>query len=185
MELTEILNHHRLTYLKQLNSFYEKRIEGAKEILISLNSPEEGLLFKLSRFDYLIKIDGEFKIEELSPDTFSNHPKLDFKLEKLTIELNPFFWNGCEFVIDKIYENIDWLRNWTKKWIDEKDEKSTDENGFCGVIHSVTYPIVENQVTKFTIDFGTADVYAFIELINEIQLSGAERVIINSFDLIG
>nr|MBI1231527.1 hypothetical protein [Cytophagales bacterium] len=184
MELEEIISHQRQTYLKQLGLFYDKRTEGAKEILMALNSQEEGLLFKLSRLDYLIKLDGEFKIEELSPDTYSNHSQIDFQLGQLTIELNPFFWHGCEFAIDKEYENIDWLRNWTKKWIDEEDEMPTDENGFCGAIHSVSYPTFENHITRFTVDFGTVSVDAFMELIEEINVTGANKIIINSFDLI-
>src|SRR5688572_8045961 len=156
MNLEEILSHQRQSYIKQLTAFYEHRTEGAKEILMALNSEEETLLFKLSRLDYLIKVDGEFKIEELSPDTYSNHSPINFTYGQLQIELNPFFWHGCEFIIDKEYDDFDWLKSWTKTWIDEEDKFQADSDGFTGAIHSVSYPITEQQKTKFTVDLGTA-----------------------------
>lgn len=51
MEFEEIISHQRQSYIKQLKSFYEHQTEGAKEILMELNSEEETLLFKLSRLD--------------------------------------------------------------------------------------------------------------------------------------
>ena len=183
MEFEEILSHQRQSYIKQLKGFYEHRTEGAKEILMELNGEEETLLFKLSRLDYLVKIDGEFKIEELSPDTYSNHPPVNFTYGQLQIELNPFFWHGCEFIIDKEYGDIDWLKTWTKAWIDEHDKFQNDSDGFTRAIHNVSYPTVEQQKTKFTVDFGTSAVDTFMDLVNIIKDTGANRLIINSFDM--
>jgi hypothetical protein len=185
MEFEEVIAHQRQSFVKQLKSFYENRKEGAREILMALNSEEETLLFKLYRPDYLIKADGEFKMEELSPDTYSNHPPINFTYGQMQVELNPFFWHGCEFIIDKEYNDIEWLKAWTKKWIDEEERLPVDSNGFTGAIHSVTYPTSENQKTKFTVDLGTASVDSFMDLVNCIKETGANRLIINSFDLIG
>jgi len=184
MEFEEIITHQRQSFVKQLKSFYENRKEGAREILMALDSEEETLLFKLYRIDYLIKVDGEFKIEELSPDTYSNHPPINFTYGEMRVELNPFFWHGCEFIIDKEYKDIDWLKSWTKTWLDEEETIPVDRDGFTGTIHSVTYPTSENQKTKFTVDLGTAPVDSFMDLVNCIKETGADRLIINSFDLI-
>jgi hypothetical protein len=183
MKLEEILTHQRQSYIKQLTAFYEQRTGGAKEILMELNSEEETLLFKLSRLDYLIKDEGEFKIEELSPDTYSNHPLINFTHGQLQIELNPFFWHGREFIIDNVYEDFTWLKSWTKTWIDVEDKFSVDSDGFTGAIHNVSFPIVEQQTTKFTVDFGTSSVDTFMDLIKNIKQTGANRLVINSFDL--
>jgi hypothetical protein len=184
MEFEEMITLQRRTYIKQLKAFYEGRNEGAKEILMSLNSEEETLLFRLSRLDYLLNVDGEFKIEELSPDTYSNHSQLNFTYGQLQVELHPFFWHGCEFIIDREYEHFDWLKSWTKTWIDEEDKFQADDEGFTGAIHNVSFPVTEKQRTKFTVDFGTASVHVFLDLIYKIKDTGAERLIISSFDLL-
>lgn len=184
MEFKEIINHQRQSYIKQLKAFYADRNDGAREILMALNGEDETLLFKLTRLDYLVKIDGEFKIEELSPDTYSNHPPISFTYGQLQVELNPFFWHGCEFIVDEEFENLDWLRTWTKTWIDEEDKFQSDNDGFTGAIHNVTFPTTERQRTKFTVDFGTASTEAFMNLINLIKDTGTRNLIINSFDLL-
>jgi hypothetical protein len=184
MEFEEIINHQRQSYIKQLKAFYADRTDGAREILMALNGEEETLLFKLTRLDYLVKVDGEFKIEELSPDTYSNHSPINFTYGQLQVELNPFFWHGCEFIIDKKDDDLDWLRTWTKIWIDEEDKFQTDIDGFTGAIHNVSFPTTEQQTVKFTVDFGTASTEVFMNLMNCIKDTGAKRLIINSFDML-
>ena len=88
-----IIKKHRQVYVRQLLEFYENRTEGARELLLKMNSESEGLLFNLSRMDYLLKENEEWKIEELSPDTFANHRPIGFSFGKMQIELNPIFWH--------------------------------------------------------------------------------------------
>jgi hypothetical protein len=52
MELTEIVCRQRGIYIKQLQSFYKDRTEGAKEILLAYNTEEPVMLLNLSRMDY-------------------------------------------------------------------------------------------------------------------------------------
>jgi hypothetical protein len=184
MEFEEIINQQRESYLIQLISFYKDRTEGAKEILIKLNGEDEDLLFNLNRFDYLVKIDGKFNIEELSPDSYKNHLPITFSYEQLHIELHPFFWHGYEFIIDQEYNDFDWLRSWTKTYIDEEGVLENEDDGFTQAIHSVSFPIAEQNRIKFTVDFGTASKDTFMNLINTIKNTGAKQLTINSFDMI-
>jgi hypothetical protein len=184
MKFEEIVNYQRQSYINQLQEFYEDKINGDKEVLVTLNSDNETLLFKLYRFDYLANVNGEFKAEELSPHTYTNHEESIFTYGEIQVELNPFFWHGCEFIIDKKYDDFNWLRGWTKNWIDEDNDFEPDNEGFTGAIHSVTLPITENNMTRFTVDFGTASVQAFMSLLNSIKETKVERVIINSFELL-
>jgi hypothetical protein len=82
----------------------------------------------------------------------------------------------------KSLEN-DWLIDWAKKWIDELDEKQEDANGLTGVIHSVTKPELENETFSFSVDFGSAGIDAFLELINEIYLQNIRSIHIGSFSI--
>lgn len=88
--------------------------------------------------------------------------------------MNPFFWNGCEFVLNPYSSDFSWIIAWTKKWIDEADEMPEDSCGLSGVIHSVTSPEVVNGSLLFSVDFGSAGVDAFMELIEGIRSQGTK-----------
>jgi len=106
MRFEEIINEQRKSYIKQLIKYYENRTNGIKECLMELNSESETLLFNLSRIDYIVSENEEYKIEELTPENYINHQKLDLNFGGLNIELNPFFWHGCELIIKVIRKNM-------------------------------------------------------------------------------
>lgn len=186
MDLREIINVQRDTYLKQLIKFYSERITGAREILLELNGDEKETIFKLYRIDHFEQVNGEGKPTELGPDTYLNHQPTNYKFGQLNIELNPFFWHGCDFVFKQELTDIDWLISWTKKWIDEEDKNPTNTNGLSGVIHNVTRPRSKtNSETTFSVDFGSADTDSFIELIETIEKQGIQELRIGSFEMFG
>ena len=96
---------------------------------MELNGDEKERVFKLYRLDHYEQVDGEGKPTELGADTYLNHQPTNYKFGQLNIELNPFFWHGCDFVFKQELTNIDWLKSWTKKWIDEEDKNPIDTNG--------------------------------------------------------
>jgi len=182
-DFLDILNKHRQVYIRQLLEFYKERTEGARELLLKMNSEKEDLLFDLSRMDYLLKDNEDWKIEELSPDTFANHRPIGFSFGKMQIELNPIYWHGCQFVINKQSDDIEWLKSWTLKWIDEDELIPKDNDGLTGAIHNVTTPTIDNGAITFTVDLGTASVDSVIELVELIKQTGTDKLVINSFDL--
>jgi hypothetical protein len=103
MDFIDIIRQQRECYLKRLTEFYRKRTLGAKEILLVLNNDEEERIFKLFRLDHFEQINEESKPTELGPDRYINYPMTSFKLGDLSIELNPFYWHGCDFVFDQEY----------------------------------------------------------------------------------
>jgi hypothetical protein len=134
--------------------------------------------------DFILKNGDNWKIEEFSPDTYGEHPSIEFKYQDMTILLNPFFWHGCDFLIEPKTTDITFLENWTKKWIDEEELLNPLSNGLSGAIHSVTIPIHEENGLTFSIDFGSSMVDSFLSLIDIIQKSGFQKVSINSFQMI-
>lgn len=183
MTLEEIINHHRNTYINQLISFYENRENGAKEILLKLNSEKETLLFNLTRPDLLSNNDGEYSIEELYPDTFSNHEPLNFEYKNLSIELHPIFWHGVEFILDNNSINLEWLKLWATESLKENSDEITNDLDLLEAIHSVSIPVISEDSIIFTIDFGTSTIETFFKLLDFINESGTKNVIINSFNL--
>ncbi len=115
--------------------------------------------------DYLVKKGEDWKIEELSPDTFANHRPIGFSFGKMQIELNPIFSHGCQFIINKESDDFEWLKSWTQKWIDEEELIPKDKDGLTGRIHNVTTPTIDNGTVIFTVDLGTASVNSVIELV--------------------
>lgn len=184
MELTEIIQRQRETYLRQLTEFYKTRTTGAKELLLELNEDEQERVFKLYRLDYYEQLDGESHPTELAPDTYVSHPSIGYILGQMKIELNPFYWHGCDFVLDKMTDEIDWLKDWTKKWIDDEDKNPIDYRGFSNVIHNVTRPAKVEDEIKFSVDFGTADTDCFMDLIQQIERRGTKNLRIGSFEMI-
>lgn len=183
MEIIEILEKQRQVYLRQLDEFWKGKI-GAREILVAYNSDKPPMLLNLTRFDYLEKRNDAFNIEELSPDTYINHQTLDFVAGSFTIELRPFYWHGCEFILNKEISDTTFVEDWTAQWIDEEDLLQESGEGYANAIHSVTIPEIVNDETKFTVDFGTAAVDSFLDLLDRIAQQGIDKVTISSFDLI-
>ena len=184
MELKEIIQRQRETYLRQLTEFYKIRTTGAKELLLELNGEEQERIFKLYRLDYYEQVDGQSHPTELAPDTYVSHPPIDYTLGQMNIELNPFYWHGCDFVLDKMTNEIEWLKDWTKKWIDDEDKMPINSSGFSNVIHNVTRPTKNENGIKFSVDFGTADVDCFLDLIQQIEKQGIDNLKIGSFEII-
>ena len=183
MDLKEVIVNQRAIYIKQLQEFYLVRENGAKEILLAYTTKEPVLLFNLSRMDYLEQVDGEYKIEELPPDTYMSHQPVVFQQGNLSVSLHPFFWHGCEFVLQPSLADTNFIENWAKKWLDEDETLGPSGEGFSNAIHNVTIPENTESKTKFTVDFGTASEDCFMELIEVFEKNGVQSVTINSFDL--
>jgi hypothetical protein len=183
MELVDIVTIHRNTYIRQLKEFYEDKNEGIKEVLLKLNNEKSGLLLNLTRSDYLVKVNEEWKIVELSPDSFNTHSPVEFKFGNTTVELNPIFWHGCQFTMTHTETDNGWLEEWTKKWIDEDDNFESIDDGLSGAIHNVTILTQVEEGWQFIVDFGTAPVESFMELIDVLNKKGISNVIVHSSDL--
>ena len=99
----------------------------------------------------------------------------------LMVTLYPFVWNGVEFVSGTAPKNISLLTDWVWRWLDDGDMKPQDSDGLSEVIHSVTYPKVKDSRWSFSVDFGSAPVKAFEELLGTLSDLGLVAVSIGSF----
>lgn len=99
----------------------------------------------------------------------------------LKVTLHPFVWNGVEVVSATIPKDISLLTDWVSCWLNVGDTKPQDRDGLSEVIHSVTYPSVEDLRWSFSVDFGSAPVQAFEELLGTLSRLGIVAVSIGSF----
>jgi hypothetical protein len=183
MDIQEIIGRQRELYLRDLLDFYKGKSGGVREIMLELNNDEPIRQFKLYRLDHYDQVEGVSKPTELNSDKYLDFEPIEYKYEDLNVELNPFYWNGCEFVLDSNSIDSMWLIEWTKKWIDENDEKQENADGLTGVIHNVSRPTRCKDTFSFTIDFGSAETESFIDLINEIYLQDVKFVRVGSFSM--
>jgi hypothetical protein len=184
MDFKEVLNRQRELYLNDLLDFYKEKASGAREILLELNKNEPIQQFKLFRLDHYEEVEGEPMPTEFNSDKYLDFEPIEYNFSEMTIELNPFFWNGCEFIFMTNSPHFDWLVEWTKKWIDEDEVKREDENGLSGVIHSITRPELKDDTFSFSVDFGSADIEVFLDLLNEIYQQKIKSIRIGSFSMI-
>ena len=186
MTLDELLAKERNQYLAtfQLGFDQHKTAKSAIEVMIQTtadqnrNLPE---LYQINRYDLInVNAEGKMDLTEFNLDKdsvlkFSTHV---YDIKGMTVEINPFVWNGCEFTLDK-KPNIT-FDNWAKKWMDIDDKKKPGADGFQNVIHSVTFPVEENGKWTTSIDFGSSPIEAFKELMTTFSGQGIKKVEVHS-----
>jgi hypothetical protein len=186
MTLDELLIKERTQYLTtyKLGLDQYKTAKFTTEVMLQMtadlnrNQPE---IFQLNRYD-LINVDaeGKFDIKEfnLEKDSVLKFGKHVYEIEGIAVTIEPFVWNGCEFTLDK-KPNITY-DNWAKKWIAIDNKKTVNGEGFQNVIHSVTFPVEENGKWTTSVDFGTAPIEAFKELIKTLSGQGIKKAEVHS-----
>lgn len=92
----------------------------------------------------------------------------------------PLVWNGIEFRIADAQPNEHRIIEWASKWLDISDNRYDEAAQFQGVVHSVAPPERTDMGYEFSVDFGSAPVTAFDELLSLI-IRDASRVSVGSF----
>jgi hypothetical protein len=100
----------------------------------------------------------------------------------LDVTLHPFVWNGLEFRLDGDLADDARLVAWMGKWMDIAEKKPKDANRLSQIAHNVTQPEKKRAGWSFSVDFGSAPLDAFVELIEVVRASGAKRLELGSFD---
>lgn len=120
------------------------------------------------------------KIEEVNLST-----RLDFSAVAAEgpvgarIALHPIAWNGVDFQVAPILDRPG-LEAWALRWLDVNDDHPQDGDGLQGVVHSVSDPEDQDGSAKFSVDFGSAPVEAFEQLLTMLWATGAKHVTVRS-----
>jgi hypothetical protein len=96
----------------------------------------------------------------------------------LPTRIAPFHWDACDIRASGVPSPADWshLSSWFSKWFDREDTREPDEQGFCRVVHFMSDPTHDGSAVTFQVDFGSAPVEAFEELLDSLRDSGATRI---------
>jgi len=111
----------------------------------------------------------------------SAFPRARENWQGLEVTLHPFVWNGIEFRLDGNLADEAALLAWMERWMDIPETKPKDENRLSQIVHNVTQPERTQSGWSFSVDFGSAPLDAFVELIDVLRASGARKLELGSF----
>lgn len=158
-------------FRKGIDYLKKDKTQFAVELLIETGDKELKRPFNLLRVDFIFKDDEKVdKINALQLNSL-----LDYKTNKNTInnseiEVNPFCWDNCKIIADKIDMNK--LTAWIEKWIDIEESRQTE---YSNSIHNCSMIQKLDETEEITVDFGTAPVDALLELI-EFMTDDNEKI---------
>jgi len=175
-----VIDKTRSLYLKQLSSTLSSlSSEGHSvyaEICLELERPEASRqLYRLYVVDILERLpDGETKVIEI------NVEPCHIQVPGVPIDA-PIVWNGIEFRCVPEHFPEEALVSWGSRWITDESPPFGPQDNLTGIIHSVTEPSSSHSHVEFSVDFGSAPVAAFDEL---VALLGSNLHSVGSYSLV-
>lgn len=174
--LREYLEEVRGAYIERFARAVAKR--GAEhtgiEMLIERPSDDEpDQLFRLLRADMLLVDEATARVEVIEGPFAIDDLLFDFAGVPVTI--HDLAWENCLLSVHGPDPNVVALAVWGTLWIDVEDRRQPDAAGLKHAIHEISRPRRHDGDWSMHVDFGTADVDAFIELL-EIVSANASSV---------
>ena len=149
------------------------------QLLLEIGDTDE--LYKFYRIDVIAKENDEPRLFEFNLEEKPIVPLLLIEeSDNFKIELSSFVWNGCEFWLNAPPQNWQEVLDWYLKWLDIEENNQAGENGFLGVVHSITKLDEIGNEYHFSVDFGSAPTQAFFELLEILKNSKSSFLRINS-----
>lgn len=184
MTLGEILDRSREIYVHALLEMIEANRPCFPEAAFCDENGvpvTEGPLATPYRADLVLEEPGETagrSVRVPAPEEVKFSP-IWFRWEDaLHVDMQSFRWDACDIQINALQE-VDWqpLRSWFIQWFDMEDAKPLDELGLSGVVHYLSDPeMIGAHNYRVQIDFGSAPVEAFDELLDAIRAMGANSI---------
>ncbi len=99
------------------------------------------------------------------------HEDLTFRHgDGLQVTLANLSWDSCRAVVASELPNSP-IVEWYRRWFDAQGSRPADETGLHGVVHALSF-----SPGGFDVDFGSAPVDAFVELLDVLSASGVQHV---------
>lgn len=176
--LTNIRNHYLNIYLDAIAHFKTQCPDGDIEALGNIAAVEgQPEIFRWCRFDMVNQASQPPQIANFKPETHINfEPESLTWQRKLKVRFEPIAWSDVEFECVELNVKKSQLEEWAIRWLDPKDQRPVDNHGLGGRIHAITYPKKKVNKQVFYVDFGSAPIQAFQELLQVILLAGAKKV---------
>jgi hypothetical protein len=168
-------------YVDALAEYRRKYIPGGPEVLLQLGDNGAREAFRLYRVDLASGATAPPNLTEVNLASIPQFPPERSSFGSgLEVVVEPFHWNGVEFLVEGIGLEEAVLANWCKEWIDVDETHEPDIHGLIGAIHSMTAPEHRDNGVFFSVDFGSAPVEAVTSLLHLLSSIGAQKVRIGS-----
>ena len=110
-------------------------------------------------------------------DALTIRPNVPVKViwkERLEVSLASVAWDYVEFRLSPVNPSLDWegTKSWFLKWFDPDDLKQRSEENVYGVVHFMSDPEELDGGTRLFVDFGSAPIVAFHELLDCFAADG-------------
>src|SRR5688572_26821054 len=175
-----IRDHYLTGLCKEIAIYNETFNDSLSEALIEL----EGLdplppVFQLHRVDMFSNSTSYTDLTEFKPEDniYFRPTKLSLN-HQMKISLEPFVWNEVDIECNTFDGHAPLLQKWAHYWL--HDHQRHNEFGLMGCAHGLSFPRKTGNSCHFTVDFGSADVRCFLELMQILQRLGVRRARIYS-----
>ncbi|MBK8000481.1 MAG: hypothetical protein IPK15_17625 [Verrucomicrobia bacterium] len=186
MELEHRLQIARDAYLRflreKLGELKHAHPECATELLVELNNAANPRPFSLSRLDAIHGPSSAPQVSRIAFNCDAGRPHSILHCNGVVVNFSDVSWENVSVSFDAPSFDLAQLGGWLSRWIDEADERTTDESGLLGVIHSISWDSSPIGGWKISIDFGSAPVECALEFIEKIQRQGVEACVIETED---
>ena len=183
-ELVAAREEYQGFYRKVIRRHRKKHPSLTVELLLELNGAEDSRpLYRLYRVDLAWKEKGDqFRLAECNLDPISElAPLRRLRTGSLEVIVYPTVWNAVEFRFASRRRSWRGVEEWYMKWLDIDEVKPMDRDGLSEVVHSAGYPTRENGRLSFCVDFGSAPLAAFEELLAALSKAAVTAVEVGSF----
>jgi hypothetical protein len=182
IETLQILQQVRQVYVdtfsEVLNSFGDKTVLNEAILLDSDGKPALiGGSGTPNRVDVSVVGEGLGMIASQNQVSF---PPYTIKFGDMDVNLSPFLWDNAVFEINAKFENAenDLLAAWFERSFNPTLVSGSGE--LLEVIHYMSAPSQNGLFTVIEIDFGSADVGTFVELLKVLNSIGATEISVSS-----
>ena len=177
MEFGDLLNLVRDSYITQFSAFVDQQrashADGAPEVKFEL-SEDSDFFGHAYCADYASPEDGGHVVE-LSPDEEISFDPLQVSFGEMEMAVTRLAWHDMTFSLGQGgHVASDKLTPWFQTWFDPNEERFDPDTRFSGNIHALTL-----DADGMNVDFGTAPLDAFIELVELLETGGCKAVAIS------
>lgn len=179
--LGQILDRIRALYLEHLDAALSKAMKspGARVIVEPAFRTKAGDLAREGALGLPLRgdlFDGTTLVRVDSTRSLSFEPFEFAWAGSLQVRMEPFFWDSCSLRLEGPAPAWTPLTDWFARWFDEDDQRAPAYEGFYGVVHFLADPAPSGPAFESSVDFGSAPVEAFEQLLDAAGALGARRI---------
>ncbi|HLF93226.1 MAG TPA: hypothetical protein VJB14_07185 [Planctomycetota bacterium] len=179
--LGQILDRIRALYIEHLDAALTEAMKGpgSRVNVEPVYRTKTGLVAREGALSLPLRgdlFDGANMVRVDSARRISFEP-FEFKWAgSLQVRMEPFFWDSCPLRLEGPSPAWTPLTDWFDRWFDGEEKRAPAYDGFYGVIHFLADPAPSGAAFLSSVDFGSAPVEAFEQLLDAVRALGLRKL---------